>query len=470
MHLRAEVRSEDVVERILARVSTEDRSDLERFLTNLRIIIKKARHEPLTEEERLYPRDSRISHFSRDAWTEEVAEFWEHRLGIVDHYEIADAQRVIDLLTSDWFLPPYPVQLRLNRRQVRILLELHRTPLLSANRLARRLGTTPRTAQKELRQLESRFNLRTVYQEDFQKFKLAHMIVYFRTRSVEHSRQLEQLHRRSRPLFLNVLVFDEDYQGGYIAYYVPDQPRGQRLFEARLSELREDYFETDYVDRIRGLSVSTSFDAYDFASGTWLLQSHTISEAALQFARTHDWAIPPAPTLVYGESIRFSQVDFLIAELSLVEARPARSGHIQEQLRMRGFTLAEKTIYARLQMLRQVGALWPFTYFEAPSFESFVSLYVRCEPGSRKAIGLMACVLPYAFVQQSDHGVTIHFQQAARCGSITGQLVRALSREEGVTHIAVVRRAGNLGGVSHVNAFDRWDEAHQRWLLQEGDI
>lgn len=471
MRVRVEASLEQSVQQILDRVRPcDDRLDLERFLTNIELIIKRARGEPLSEAERLYPGHARISCASRDTWRWLEGEYLERRLDLVDRLELTDAQRVIDLMLSDWYLPPYPAGLRLTGRQARVLAELHQNPLLTTAQLAQRLGPTPRTIRHELRQLASYFGLRVVYKDDPQRFKLAHMLIHFQTRSLSHSQRLEQHYRGANPLFLNALVFDEDYQHGYLTYVVPDQPKGHRLFESRLQQLREEYFEDDRVDRIRGISVFTSFDAYDPASGAWLPQSHMVSETALQFLRNHGWVIPRPPSLFYGDAMSFSREDFLLAELVETQARPIRISFIQEQLRHRGFNLAKKTIYTRLQALRQAGALQPFTYFEAPSFESFVTMYIQCNDDSRNTIGLLAHVFPFAFVCYLDHGLTIHFQQPTHCSSLTGHLVRTLSRDQDVTHVIVVTRSCNLGSASHLGAFERWDESHQRWLLLDSDI
>ncbi|MFX1474925.1 MAG: hypothetical protein ACFFCO_05525 [Promethearchaeota archaeon] len=63
MSIRAEVSLAQLLQRILSRVIPEDRKNLEQFLVNVTIFIKRARGMKLTEQEQVHPAHPDFAHY-----------------------------------------------------------------------------------------------------------------------------------------------------------------------------------------------------------------------------------------------------------------------------------------------------------------------------------------------------------------------------------------------------------------------
>ncbi len=459
------------IRRIMAKATpTQDHANLELYLANVRFFIQNARGEAIAKSGQIPPAHPLISFSSHLESSPELADFFERRLDLIERYEVTDVSRIIDILNSFSYLPPYPAEIRLSPRKVRILIELYKTPLTSNSQLATKLDSTPRTIRKELEELRRYFGFTFSNFFDYHKFKLAHLFITFRTKSITHSKNMVQLFQRSRPLFLHAFTFDEDFRAGFLSYTIPDQPKGHQLFEKRIALLETEYFQECSVARTLETYYSMSFDAYDIKSDSWICDSPLVSEAMLRFIQSHGYSIPPPHGIKYSAPMNFTQVDYLLAQLARNHVRPLNIDFIQTQLKKRGFNLAKKTIWAKLLHFRKEAVHLPLVYYESPSFESFVTLRIHCTSDKRDQIMLLPSILPYAFISVQESSVLISFHQPRRCGSITGQLVRALSDDLGVKDIEVIHQCDNIGSPLGIEAYDRWDESRQRWLIQEGDI
>jgi hypothetical protein len=471
MKLASDTSLEERTQRIIQKAQPkEDRKNLALFLANALLFIKKARGESLPPPKNMPSPHPRISFTAHLDSSPELADFFEQRLDLIERYKITDVHRIIDIMTAFSYLPPYPFEIRLSPRKVRLLIQLYENPVIPNTQLARKINSTPRTIRKELEDLRRYFGFTIANFLDYHKFKLAHMLVIFRTKSLDHSKELVYFVQGERPLFLRAFTFDEDYRVGFMTFTIPDQPKGHQLFDQRLTWFQDNYFQEWTITRTLEASYSMSFDAYDTKSNSWVCDSPLVSEAMLQFIQSHSYSIPKPHSLKYTKPMQFTQLDFLLGQLARNHVRPLNIEFIQKELDKRGFELAKKTIWAKLLRFRKEKIHVPMVYYEAAFFESFITLHIQCKKNIRDQVALLPSLLPYAFISILDSGVLISFHQPSRCGAITGQLVQALGNCSGVTDVVAIRRGDNIGTPSTVDNYIRWDESRQRWLLHEGDI
>lgn len=459
---------EQQVQTILARsMPLEARPNLEHFLSTVMLFTKETLGQRLTEEEKAYPPHPDFLRVIMQLRRPEAVEGILRRLNIIYRYSVTDAQRIIDLLTS---LSSYPSRAFLSGRKAQILLELHQSPDLHQNELAERLSVTPRTIAKELRQLRRDFSFQMTRYYDPQKFRLTICQIVFQTKSLKSSEELDQLLRTHRPTLLRRLAFDADLHRGYLIYEVPDQPKPRKMFEDRVRELADEYFEEHRVARWLGFHVSLSFDAYDTKKGTWVLEADAVFEALQRLAeRRYDALVQPRGIL-FGAPIDFDRIDYLLAASHLTSSEPKALELKQALLKQNGFDLSTKTIWAREQRLYKSEAFFTTIYYDIPHFEELVHLSVDCSPDAREGIRLIPSMLPYTFIIPTDSGITLILQRPTLYAALAGEMVRAISRWSGVSDVVTTSVQETFTGNWGVRFANRWDEGHQRWTLEDGDL
>lgn len=467
MKKEAKEQVERLITTILSRSKPRrERKNLEHFLKNVLMFIKRARGIELSDEERKYPTAPYFAHYLMGRGSE-AADALERRLNIIEYYNITDAHRITYIITSTTLDPYRPA---LTERKMRLLGELYDNPILTQDQLAQRLSVSPRIIRREVQELRRDFAFRILTFTDSHKFKLTQQMVYFRTKSLDTSEKLERYYREAKPLFLRRIAFDHDYRQGYMVYQVPNQPRGQQLFDRRLRALNDDYFEECYNIRLLGQGVIASLKNYDYVADSWLLEADVISEAMLQLARSSVRIHPNIREMIFSESMRFDKVDFLLAQMSFIDSGSSRIDFRQDVLKRFGFELANKTIWAREQKLRKAGIFFPIVYYSIPKFEENVVLIIHCSERAREQIHSLLTLLPYAFYNQTDTGVSILFQRPTGCPFLTCQLVRAISYIPEVENIHLLRLPLTIGASINLKSVERWDSSRQRWLLQETDF
>ena len=444
----------------------QDKADLERFLTNVSLFIKRVEGLELTEEEKQYPAHSQFTHQTLTKGAD-TADGLKHRLKIIDRYKITDIGRIISIIASTTGSIPHA---QLTPRQIQIILMLHQNPLSSQTDLARSLSKTPQTIRNDLNLLNEHFSLATVRHIDFHKFRLALIETDFRTKSLNASQRLEKFYRRTPPLFMRRMSFDHDYRTGFVTYMVPDQPRGFKLFEERLQWLKDEFFEEHISFRIKTFFSTVSFDSYDPVFGKWMLGSDAVLNAMLQYASRHRQKFTPSRKLVLSEPIHFDSIDYILAQTPYSFGQRRRLEMRKKVLEKHGFSLTTKLIRNRERRLENVGVYFSTLWFDIPDFEESVQLTMECTPEATQRLQVIPSILPQAYVGESNIGLTVTFQRPSYCSSITGFLVRMIGLEEGVTKVHTLRHEPTFSPQMLTRTAIRWDESRQRWMPQEGDL
>ncbi|MFX0078275.1 MAG: hypothetical protein ACFE8O_03460 [Candidatus Hermodarchaeota archaeon] len=444
----------------------DDKEDLELFLTNVLLFIKRIEGLELSEHDKKYPSHSQFSHSTLTKGRDTVLGL-KHRLGIIDRFNITNAQRIIQIIASTAVSTPIE---KLSRRQIRIILELHKEPLLRQHELAQRLSTSSTVIKQELDNLRRHFSFAVVHNVDFQKFKLVLVEIDFYTKSLVASERLARFCRKTPPLFLRRICFDHDFRLGYLTFQIPDQPRGYRLLEDRIKWLKEEFVEDASKFPIKSMHIEISFDSYDPYSGAWVLGAETVAETMLQFALRETPDAVQFRGYRYGEPMKFDQVDYLLAQTPIISGEKNRLEVCQKVLEEWGYELSTKTIWKRDQKLRESGVYFPTVWFDIPELEELVQFSIECTPKARDRISRIPSILPYTYMVTSDNGLFFTFQRPSRCASITGLLTRLINREEGVTKVTLLRYEPSFSPQMFTQTASRWDSSRQRWVLQEGDI
>ncbi len=456
------------IQSILARSTPEEeRANLEHILSNVMLFINQARGEKQAGYEDIYPSIPLFAHYLLLREASDAAEAFQRRLDIIDRYKIADAQRIINIIVSARLAP---TKEKITLRRIQLLLELHRNPHLHQYQLAESVSASQRIVSKELNILRRDFAFRILNHIDPHRFKLAQQMVVFRTKSLEASEQLEQYYQRNRPTFLHTWSFDQDYRHGYLTYYVPDQPRGHRVFEERIRQIGDNFFEEYYLLRLTGIQVNISFDGYDPKANTWKLNINSVSEDILHFIQKQCECKPQQVRGMYANPIHFDQVDYLLGQTSFAATGTRSYEFKRGVLRQFGFELSNKAIWKREKRLQKVGVFLPAVYFEIPEFEELVMLVIECSTKAREVVKQIISVLPYSFTYPIDMGLVVFFQRPSFCSAITGQLVSTINTQPEISNVDVLRLEATIGSSMVLNAADRWDASRQRWILQEGDI
>ncbi len=463
---------EQSIKRIIATAQPpETREDLGIYFQNIRLIIKRAYGMEITDEEIANLKTHPMASFYK-GWkiAREVGESFERRISLIERYQIRETARIFRLLKAITYFPPFPVEKTLNTRKIKILLELYQDPLISKTQLSKKFGFAPRTITKEMDELKRYFQLGLANDIDPHRFKLKRVFVSFRTKSHQHSKLLEKQITSNYPLFLRRLAFDENYQTGYLAYIYPDQPKANQLFTERIQGFQDDFFEEHCVTRYLGFSTFLSFDTYDEEYGTWLLEPYLVSEALIKFVKDNHHIFTLPKGIQFSQYEPFTQLDFLLSQLAMPNARNPDFDWMTNWCHKEGFKLAKKTIRARYTRLRLANAFYPYMYLRPQSFEAWVFLRIKCPSEIMEDLLRLPSMLPFGYQYATQDGMVIFFPIPSRCGVLAGHLLYALTREEGIHEVELIRPGMNPGGQVLVEAYSRWDEARQRWIVKEGDF
>lgn len=371
------------------------------------------------------------------------------------------------MLTSD-LLPPYSQNTKLTTRKANLLHELHSNPQLPKYQLAKRLKTTPRIVSMEFAELRRDFSLQILSVVDPHKFRLTHRTIHFRTKSLKHSEKLQNF-LKNRSKFLHNLILDQDYRRGLIVYRYPDQPDGHRIFENRVRWLDDVIFESYYVSRASGFHYYFSLISYDPTANVCSLEADVVA-AMLQSVKSHYKTIPAPEGMLFSQPMWFDKADFLLAFHIYGIGAAASIEFKHNLLKHFGIDMSKKTIWKRMQRLRQTHAAFPIVYVRIPGLDEHVRLMIHCTADSREIVRILPSVLPYAVIFTTSFGCELSFQRPMRCTAITGQMIRALHREEGVGDIELLRFQSSLAPTNQLDIVDLWDDKRQSWFLEEGDI
>lgn len=364
---------------------------------------------------------------------------------------------------------PSESEQKLSTRQAEILWQLYQNPRLPQYKLAKQIGSSPRTISKELAELQNMLSLRIYTMVDHQKFKMASKVIVFLTESIEHTEKLEKF-IITNYRFLRTFQLDQDRRKGAIVFRIPDQRDGHKMLEERMKWLQDEFFVESQSFRLDGAYYSISFSSYDPTKNTFSIEPEIVSEAPFKFIKQHLDALPKLQGMKYTSPIWFNQADFLLADTLFSSGQFQHPEYKQRLLKNFGIDYSMKTIWKREQRLKRENVATPWIELKIPGFDEDLAFAIKCSPEATKAIQAVSAVLPYVMFFTTDLGCLLRIQRPAYASSLTGQLVRKIYHEKGVSDVMLLRYQWRFLAPMMPDFIDRWDVEKQRWNLHEGDI
>jgi hypothetical protein len=451
-------------QRILHRFNAEDRSYLTSLLTNILLFIRRRRGEKLTSEEQLYPPHSLFAHHAHPGGLE-VAETLAFRLRLIDQYQPSNIQYITDILTLEYPASPK----KFSNRKALIIKEVNDNPRIPKSKLAEKVGISSRVLSQELKELRQEFAFQVITTLDIGKFRLLNKIATFRLKSTKHAERLEEFFRQP-PGFFRIFQLDRAMlQGGFV-FRIPDQREAHKLYEQRIRWLQDEFFTECHLSEVQGTYYFLSLTNYDPDNNVFTFDPEIVSEAPFSFAKHHQSAFPQLKGFKYSKPIWFDHADFLLAHTLFARGEMGRPHFKQRLLEQYGIKMSLKTMWKRLQRLRAAEVAFPIVDLKIPGFDEYLTYDVLCSPTTLRTLQNIATFLPYVQFFTTDSGCILNVQRPIHASSLTGQLLRTIHREPGVSDVNLLRYQWRL--LSHPPTADirMWDVENQRWRIQEGDL
>jgi DNA-binding Lrp family transcriptional regulator len=456
----------EAADRILARaVPPEQKADLERLLTNILLYLKRVQVGELADDERGYPQH-RSLFFQGLTPSRPLAESLVERLRIVDEYRIESVKRIEEMLLYGLVRHTTPA---LTAEHLRLLQEVFAKPLAKTAKLSRHLRMSRPKVVRLLHQLQDQVGLVRGLLVNPSKFKLATCTVVFRTKSYNASERLEDWTRSSNPPFLKALVFDVDYRIGYLSFGIPAQQRALDCYERRIEWLHQQFMDRVHVHHATKLICNVRFDLYEQKAGQWRIPA-SLAEPDTLSSISHEVSDGERAQMQieFGKSMRFSQIDYLLAESEAFGAAELASKC--RFLEGFGFRLSPKTVWSRLQRLIASGALVPYAYLSGAGFEEFVCFSAHCDAPAQNVLLTVARQLPFTYTYLTEEGAALFMKKPAGWTDITNQLAHTISELPGVNDLMVVHQERNVGSNLSAELFRRWNEKRQFWVYEPDEI
>jgi hypothetical protein len=211
------------------------------------------------------------------------------------------------------------------------------------------------------------------------------------------------------------------------------------------------------------------FDMYDEESGQWRIPTSLAEGNTMKVPRSDRPGDGRAQMqIAFGKSVRFSQIDYLLAESEASGA--VELGAKSRFLKRFGFSLSVKTIWSRLQQLMALGALVPYAYVSGAGFEEFVCLSACCDAPAQSLLLRMAHQLPFAYTYLTREGAALFLKKPVGWSDLVNQLAHTISQLPGVEDFMVIHQERNVGTSLGTELFRRWNEKRQFWIYEPHEI
>ncbi len=451
--------------RILARLHSKDRVLVADLIKNAIIFIKRVHGQPLNDEEQTFPKHP-LFPFRKRQKAQNIGDDLLYRLRTIDQYQFYKPHNIIEILTRKI---PRAEDKKLSKRKAQILWQLFHNTTIPKYKLAQTLGTTPRTISKELKELEDDFAFRIFTSVDCHKFNLIVQVIYFHSKSIKHTHQLERFLINSRG-FLRTFQLDQDMRHGVIVYRFPNQPDAHKMFKERLNWLQEKFFSNYHLFRVQGFYYSLSMAMYDPIKNSFSLDPEIVSEVPFSYLKLNLHTLPQPKGLQYSQPFTFDKADFILAD-TLYSTGPFQEPEYKRMhLKRYGINLSMKTIWKKEQRLRKEKTGCPIIHIQIPGLDDEFLFLVFCTPKATTSIRALSAFLPYVMYSNSNLGCFLDIKRPVHTSALTGQLLRKIRHEQGVSDVKLVRYQWRSQVPLLPTIVDRWNKDEQQWHIQEGDI
>jgi hypothetical protein len=456
---------ETLEKRILTRLDISDQTDMTGLIRNIILFIKRIQGKSLSDAENQFPPHLHFSHIDQPGG-QTMAEVLRHRLQLIDLYRLDKPEFIVDLLTTNILAGS---EASLSTRKAQILWQLNQDPTLPKYKLAEKVGTTPRTISKDLAELERDYAFRIFTSVDPHRFHLIMKLIIFETKSIEHTKKLEQYVIEQRG-FLRTYRIDQDMRRGSICYRYPNQHKGHRMFEERVRWLQNEFFTECYLVQALGLHQSISFERYNPSTQTFSIEPEIASEVPFDYGSSSLDTLPQPRGFDFTEPFWFDQADFLLVDTLYSSGSLGHSDYKHKLLKQHGINYSKKSIWKKEQRLRKEKAGFPTIGLRIPAFDEDLVLGVFCTLKATSSIRAISAFLPFVMIINTDSGCVLRIQRPVHSATLTAQLIRKIHNQRGVSDVKLLRYQGRMPRQYSPGIAERWNTKEQKWQIQDGDI
>ncbi|MFX1403702.1 MAG: HTH domain-containing protein [Promethearchaeota archaeon] len=456
---------ENLEKRILARLDIADQSDMKNLIRNVILFIKRIHGELLSDVEKKFPPHFQFSHIQTSGG-QNTAKALYHRLQLIDRYQLDKPALIEDVLTNNL---PIGSEVPLSARKAQILWQLNHDPTLPKYKLAKKVGTTPRTISKDLAELEQNYAFRIYTSVDPHRFHLIMKMIFFKTKSIEHTKKFERYVTRHRG-FLRTYRIDQDMQRGAIIFRYPNQHRAHRMFDERVRWLQDEFFTECNLVQALGLHQSVSLEMYNPSTHTFSIEPEIVSQVPFDYGSSSLDTLPQPRGFDFMEPFWFDQADFLIVDMLYSSGLFSHPDYKQSLLKRYGINYSKKSIWKKEQRLRKEKAGFPTIGLQIPAFDEELVIVVFCTLSATLSIQAISAFLPFVMIVKTDSGCVLRIQRPVHSATLTAQLIRKIHRQIGVTEVKLLRYPDRLPSQYFPGMVERWNTANQKWEIQVGDI
>lgn len=451
-------------QRILASVSSElDRTDLLPLLAHFKAYHKRILYAGEANSTPELP-DSSLFNYQTVPASIELAIEMEYRLELLASYHVKKGSRVADLLTSGFHIPLPMTFTRLQQRYIELL---NKHPDYGNGITAKKLGVNPRTVKRESMKLFSQYGVHVASRLDFLHFGLVHYGVRFRAKSLSEAQKFdtwirsELMHGKTLPFLLGY-GWDVNQMDGCLFFLVPNQILRQQQLQHKLEELQNQYLATLETHEITGFYTNLSFNFYDHTSGKWQIASDLITEGTLKFIEEHGPQFPLLQGFDYTPYTHsFNQTDWLLTA-SLSEGLLTKRER-QELVKKYGFSLADKTIWARENRLKKAKALFPYVTYSRLAFDDFLCIFLTCDNSTLELLHQLLSQHAMSHLSPTTKGAILFIGIPTGGASIMKQLTHTLLTIDSIRDITPLRLKREPPWVPHLRTHTLWNHKKTHW-------
>jgi DNA-binding Lrp family transcriptional regulator len=442
--------------------SRRERSEINLLLDNMAVYVKRIKGIPLTQTDRSLKEHPHLSGLVA-VLRQRTYNSMVRRLRVVIRFNITSFQKLKrDILYGLFPLHADP----LNGREVSLLSFLYRKPESSSAQVAKRLGVSPPTMRKRVRELREKVGLRFTHFVDSRRFKLRHFVVCFKIRGATVAPKLERTFDDEMSAYIKTVVFDASYQRGFASFVIPDQTRPLRLFHRQLARLESVFLKETQIHDIRANYMSVNFDSFDFETGDWLIEGDVTTLGLINFAKDNLDILPKPRGLANTQMRPFDQLDYYLAEFLKADGRPQMSS-LMNSLASVGIRRPRTTISTRKNKLLQENTILPYIVFASPLLPVFFTFAICCNPNIADLLVVAAAQMPYVFSSTSDIGCILGVKASSQCLGGIIHLLSSLQRVNGVHEILQIQQYKNLGSRSMGRLGRKWNGSYWNWREEE---
>ena len=339
------------------------------------------------------------------------------------------------------------------------LVEFEENPGKPFNWYAGRLKVGASSVTRAYQRLRRRIELRFGSYTNYPMFKLKHFILYFRP---EGSFRTTMLSRRA---FTKSLNYDTFGDWMWASFLVPDQDRILKEFKNGLPRFSSEVLCDHRLYEVKSIGKHSNLAMFD--GKKWSFSEETFGVGAFEFAEANKGILPRMKEFRYGESsIRFDQVDFLLAFLGPMDAHP-KTSEFKEVLMENGHrNLSLVTIQRKLDALKRKGALFPICTFSGLDLNFASPFAAECDDNTLETLYHLFPMFPECWAYRTDKGVAGMIVGPPEMSSSISYVLQGVKNK--VDDLLVTSRFANIGTRSQVGLCKYWNVEKQYWDFEKG--